>query len=61
MRLHCCQSAYEFEIVKQLRQRTPLGWLESLGLLTPLSILPHGIYLSGHPAVSVQGTEDWTA
>lgn len=59
VRLHCCQSVYEFETVKQLRQHTPLGWLESLGLLTSRAILPHGIYLSGHPAVPDQGGEDW--
>ena len=38
---------------------TPLGWLERVGLLTPRAILPHGIYLSGHPKVSVAGDEDW--
>ena len=52
IRLHCCQSVYEFELVRKLRGATPLGWLEQLGLLTPRAILPHGIYISGHPAVS---------
>ncbi|MEO8545892.1 MAG: amidohydrolase family protein, partial [Burkholderiaceae bacterium] len=37
----------------------PLGWLEQLGLLTPRAILPHGIYISGHPAVSDQSNADW--
>ena len=59
VRLHCCQSVYEFELVRQLRGTTPLGWLESLGLLTERAILPHGIYLSGHPQVSESGTQDW--
>ncbi len=59
VRLHCCQSAYEFETVWNLRGHTPLGWLEALGLLTPRAILPHGIYLSGHPQVSVSGDADW--
>lgn len=59
VRLHCCQSAYEFETVLQLRGHTPLGWLEQLGLLNPRAILPHGIYLSGHPALSAKGSADW--
>ena len=59
VRLHCCQSVYEFELVQQLRGATPLGWLERLGLLTPRAILPHGIYTSGHPRVSRRGDEDW--
>ncbi len=58
MRLHCCQSVSEFELVRQLRGATPLGWLEQLGLLSERSILPHGIYLAGHPAVSPGGGDD---
>lgn len=58
MRLHCCQSVYEFETVLRLRGATPLGWLEQLGLLNPHAILPHGIYLSGHPQVSLSGDAD---
>lgn len=59
VRLHCCQSAYEFETVLRLRGTTPLGWLEQLGLLNPRAVLPHGIYLSGHPAVTEKGDADW--
>jgi cytosine/adenosine deaminase-related metal-dependent hydrolase len=59
VRLHCCQSVYEFELVRELRQTTPLGWLEQLGLLTPRTILPHGIYISGHPRVSNPSQDDW--
>jgi cytosine/adenosine deaminase-related metal-dependent hydrolase len=59
VRLHCCQSVYEFELVRQLRGTTPLGWLEGSGLLTERAILPHGIYLSGHPLVSEPGDADW--
>ncbi len=58
VRLHCCQSLYEFNTVLKLRQATPLGWLEKLGLLMDRAILPHGIYVSGHPQVSVTGDDD---
>lgn len=59
-RLHCCQSRYEFETVVSLRGKTPLGWLDDLGLLNPQAILPHGIYVSGHAEVSVSGDADMT-
>lgn len=45
VRLHCCQSRYEVSLVKRLRGMTPWRWLDSLGLLTPQAILPHGIYV----------------
>jgi len=59
VRLHCCQSVYEFEMVKRLRNTTPLGWLERTGLLNARAILPHGIYFSGHPQVSDPSADDW--
>jgi cytosine/adenosine deaminase-related metal-dependent hydrolase len=58
-RLHCCQSVYEFETVRRLRGATPLEWLEKVGLLTPRAILPHGIYIGGHPRVSERSGDDW--
>lgn len=58
MRLHCCQSVYEVETVLSLRGQTSLAWLEELGLLTDRAILPHGIYLSGHPRISAKGDAD---
>lgn len=59
VRLHCCQSVNEFELVRKLRNTTPLGWLERLSLLNERAILPHGIYLSGHPKVSDSSGDDW--
>jgi cytosine/adenosine deaminase-related metal-dependent hydrolase len=47
MRLHCCQGLGEVAMVEQLRGVSPLGWLQDLGLLTPRSLLPHGIYTHG--------------
>lgn len=58
VRIHCCQSVYEFETIVSLRGTTPLAWLEQLGLLGEKAILPHGIYLSGHPKVSIPGGGD---
>lgn len=47
MRLHCCQGLGEVAMVEQLRGASPLGWLQQLGLLSPRSLLPHGIYTQG--------------
>jgi len=47
MRLHCCQAPGEVAMIEQLRGTTPLGWLQQLDLLTPRSLLPHGLYTSG--------------
>lgn len=44
VRLHCCQSRYEVELVKRLRGLSPYRWLDSLGLLNDRAILPHGIH-----------------
>jgi cytosine/adenosine deaminase-related metal-dependent hydrolase len=46
VRLHCCQSPYELELVKTLRGASPYRWLKELGLLRPGAVLPHGIYLA---------------
>ena len=59
VRLHCCQSVYEFELVERLRGCTPLAWLEQLGLLRPGAVLPHGIYLDRHPRVGARGDADF--
>jgi cytosine/adenosine deaminase-related metal-dependent hydrolase len=59
VRLHACQSLYEFDTVLRLRGSTPLGWLERVGLLNERLILPHGIYLSGNSGVARTGDEDW--
>lgn len=47
LRLHCCQSRYEVELVRRLRDTSSLQWLDSYGLLNPRSVLPHGILHSG--------------
>ena len=44
VRIHCCQSRYEVELVRRLRGKTSYRWLDSLGLLNIQAILPHGIH-----------------
>jgi len=48
LRLHCCQSRYEVELVQRLRGLSPVQWLRHCGLLNPYSLLPHGIYIDNN-------------
>ncbi|MFO1035294.1 MAG: amidohydrolase family protein [Geminicoccaceae bacterium] len=58
VRLHCCQSRYEFDTVRQLHGKTPVQWLQSLGFLGPKVMLPHGLFLTGTSYTDVPGTAD---
>ena len=52
VRLHCCQSLYEYETVLRLRGMSPPEWLASLGFLSERAILPHLTVVSGANGVS---------
>lgn len=58
LRLHCCQSLKEVELVKASFGKAPLQLLEQTGLLNPRAILPHGIYLSNHSSAKNQNSGD---
>ena len=51
VRLHCCQSAFEYETVLRLRGKSPPAWLAELGFLSERAILPHLTYLSGRNGI----------
>ena len=52
VRLHCCQSLYEYETVLRLRSMSPPEWLASLGFLSERAILPHLTVVSGANGVT---------
>jgi cytosine/adenosine deaminase-related metal-dependent hydrolase len=58
VRLHCCQSRYEFDTVMALRGATPIQWLGRLGFLGPRVMLPHGVYLTGTSYTGLPGICD---
>ena len=58
VRLHCCQSRYEFDTVRQLHGRTPIQWLRDLDFLGPRVMLPHGLFLTGTSYTDLPGTAD---
>jgi len=47
VRLHCCQSKGEYDLVLAQHGMSPPEWLDHLGFLGPKTLLPHGVYVSG--------------
>jgi cytosine/adenosine deaminase-related metal-dependent hydrolase len=52
VRLHCCQSLFEYETVVKLHGLSPPEWLASLGFLSERAILPHLTVVSGANGVT---------
>ncbi|MCV9962012.1 amidohydrolase family protein [Pararhizobium sp. BT-229] len=57
IRLHCCQSRFEYDSVLKLRGMSPAEWLASLGFLSPRAILPHGTHVSGRNGIDRPGRD----
>lgn len=55
VRLHCCQSRLEYELVLRLRGMSPPEWLHSLGFLSPRTLLPHATWVSGSRGIDRPG------
>ena len=53
--IHAAQSVVEFHEITRRHGMTPIGWLDSMGLLSDRSIIGHGIFLDDHPS-----TRWWT-
>ena len=53
--IHAAQSVVEFHEITRRTGKTPIGWLDSMGLLSDRSIIGHGIFLDDHPT-----TKWWT-
>jgi cytosine/adenosine deaminase-related metal-dependent hydrolase len=48
--IHAAQSVVEFHEITRRHGKTPIGWLDHLGLLSERSIIGHGIFLDDHPS-----------
>jgi cytosine/adenosine deaminase-related metal-dependent hydrolase len=57
IRLHCCQSRLEYEMVVDRHGMSPPEWLASLGFLSPRALLPHGTWVSGSRGVARPGRD----
>ncbi|MEM6496130.1 MAG: amidohydrolase family protein, partial [Pseudomonadota bacterium] len=47
--IHAAQSVNEFHEIYRRHGKTPIAWLESLGVLNDRAIIGHGIFLDHHP------------
>ncbi len=56
--VHAAQSVAEFHEITRRTGLTPIGWLDSMGLLTGRSIIGHGIFLDDHPSTRWHTTTD---
>lgn len=57
VRLHCCQSKIEYDLVLKQHGMSPPEWLQSLGFLTERTLLPHGTYVSGSRHITRPGRD----
>ncbi len=57
LRQHCCQSKIEYDLVLKQHGMSPPEWLESLGVFTDKTLLPHGTYVSGSRHIERPGRD----
>lgn len=55
IRLHCCQSPTELEIVRRLHDKTPIEWLQSLAFLSENALLPHATHATERDLEMIRG------
>jgi hypothetical protein len=56
--IHAAQSVVEFHEITRRHGMTPVEWLLSLGVLSPCSIIGHGIFLDSHTSAHWPATGD---
>jgi 5-methylthioadenosine/S-adenosylhomocysteine deaminase len=56
--IHAAQSVVEFHEMTRRHGMTPVEWLASLGVLSPRSIIGHGIFLDHHSSSHWPATND---
>jgi cytosine/adenosine deaminase-related metal-dependent hydrolase len=57
VRLHCCQSKIEYDLVLAQHGMSPPEYLASHDFLGPRTLLPHGIYVSGSRHIARPGRD----
>ncbi|MBL8700160.1 MAG: amidohydrolase family protein [Alphaproteobacteria bacterium] len=57
--LHAAQSIVEFNEITRRHGKTPIEWLDSIGLLGPDLIIGHGIFLNDHPQLHWPHADDF--
>ncbi len=58
LQIHAAQSVVEFQEITRRHGKTPIEFLDSLGLLGPETIIGHGIFINDHPWLHWPGGND---
>ncbi|MBL6951368.1 MAG: amidohydrolase family protein [Alphaproteobacteria bacterium] len=56
--IHAAQSVNEFIEIMRRHGRTPIQWMDDLGILTDRTIIGHGIFLDHHPWLHWSSKDD---
>jgi 5-methylthioadenosine/S-adenosylhomocysteine deaminase len=59
MQTHACQAVVEFYEMVHRHGKTPIEWLDSIGVLGPDLVIGHGIFLSDHPQIHYPHASDF--
>ena len=59
MQTHACQAVVEFYEMVHRHGKTPIEWLDSIGVLGPDLVIGHGIFLSDHPQIHYPHAHDF--
>jgi 5-methylthioadenosine/S-adenosylhomocysteine deaminase len=59
MQTHACQAVVEFYEMIHRHGKTPIEWLDSIGVLGPDLVIGHGIFLSDHPQIHYPHANDF--
>jgi cytosine/adenosine deaminase-related metal-dependent hydrolase len=58
LQIHAAQSMVEFQEITRRHGKTPIEYLDSIGLLGPETIIGHGIFINDHPWLHWPGGDD---
>lgn len=58
LQIHACQSLFEFHEILHRTTKTPIEWLDSLGILGPRTSLAHCFATTAHPDTAYRGGRD---
>ncbi|QHI98502.1 amidohydrolase family protein [Xylophilus rhododendri] len=59
LQVHAAQSVVEFQEMTRRHGRTPIEWLDDIGLLDEHLVLGHGIFLNDHPSLFWPQADDF--
>ena len=59
MQTHACQAVVEFHEMVHRHGKTPIEWLDAIGVLGPDLVIGHGIFLNDHPQIHYPHANDF--